>query len=144
MDAFAIRLQAALADADATSHVWYLLPNHYHCLVTISDLRLLTKQIGRLHGGTSFDWNAEDGQDGARHCWHRASDRAMRGERHFWATVNYVHHNPVRHGYVKKWQDWPWSSSHAYVTEMGREKAEEIWKGYPVDRYGDGWDDPAM
>ena len=143
MDDFAGKLLETLAEAAVTLHAWCVLPNHYHVLVTASDLRELTRRLGKLHGGTSFDWNKQDEMPG-RCCWHRASDRAMRGEGHFWATVNYVHNNPVRHGYVKKWQDWPWSSAHAYIAEMERTKVEEIWKGFPVDKYGDGWDDPGL
>jgi putative transposase len=143
MDEFTHRLQAAFAEAAATVHVWCILPNHYHALVTVSDLRGLTTRLGKLHGSVSFDWNKQDDARG-RHCWHRASDRAMRGEGHFWATINYIHHNPVRHGYVKKWQDWPWSSVHSFMAELGRAKAEEIWKAYPVLEYGKGWDDPKL
>jgi putative transposase len=143
MDEFTGKLLRSLADSGVTLHVWCILPNHYHALVTASDLRKLTKHLGRLHGGTSFTWNKEDARRG-RHCWHRASDRAMRGEGHFWATVNYVHHNPVRHGYVKKWQDWPWSSVHAYMDEVGRQKVEDVWKAYPILKYGEGWDDPGL
>ena len=38
----------------------------------------------------------------------RIVERAMRSDRHFWATLNYAHHNPVHHGYVARWTDWPW------------------------------------
>jgi putative transposase len=43
----------------------------------------------------------------------------MKSERHFWVTLNYVHHNPVHHGYVKRWLDWPWSSARQYLAETG-------------------------
>jgi putative transposase len=72
--------------------------------------------------------------------FHRAAERAMRSERHFWATVNYVHHNPVYHGYARLWTDWPWSSARDYLREVGREEAERIWCDYPVRDYGKGWD----
>jgi len=56
----------------------------------------------------------------------------MKSDRHFWATLNYVHHNPVHHSYVQLWQDWPFSSVAAFLTEMGRERAAELWKAYPI------------
>ena len=65
----------------------------------------------------------------------------MRSDRHFWATLNYVHHNPVHHGYVEHWQDWPFSSAPEYLAEMGRAEAERLWLEYPVLDYGKGWDD---
>ena len=76
--------------------------------------------------------------------WHGVADRAMRDTSHFWATLNYIHHNPVRHGYAESWHDWPWSSASSYLEEVGRSQAESIWKSYPVLDYGKGWDDPEM
>jgi putative transposase len=143
MDEFTRRIQATFSDAAVVLHAWCILPNHYHALVTASDLEGLMTHLGKLHGRISFAWNKQEGVQG-RHCWHRASDRAMRGERHFWATVNYIHHNPVRHGYVRRWQDWPWSSVRSYMAEVGREEVESNWEEYPVLKYGDGWDDPDL
>lgn len=40
---------------------------------------------------------------------------------HHWATVNYLHYNPVKHGYVDRMTEWPWSSIHRYVEEEGKE-----------------------
>jgi len=64
----------------------------------------------------------------------------MRSERHLWATVNYVHNNPVHHRYVKLWTDWPWSSAREYLREMGRMEAERVWRDYPIRNYGKDWD----
>jgi len=76
-----------------------------------------------------------------RCVWRRCSDRGIRSERHFWATMNYVHHNPVKHGYARRWQDWPYSSAGAFLGAVGRKRAEEIWKEYPLLEYGKGWDE---
>ncbi|MEZ5386200.1 MAG: hypothetical protein R3F13_11860 [Prosthecobacter sp.] len=143
MDEFASLLWQAFEDATAIIHAWCLLPNHYHVLATIPDLPALVARLGKLHGSTSFTWNGEDNARG-RQCWHRATDRAMRSEEHFWATVNYIHHNPVRHGYVSKWQDWPWSSAREYLAETGPDEAARIWKAFPVLDYGAGWDDARL
>jgi putative transposase len=61
-------------------------------------------------------------------------------ERHFCSTLNYVHHNPVHHGYVEHWQDWPWSSAAKFLQHIGREGAKEIWDKYPILDYGKKWD----
>jgi len=68
----------------------------------------------------------------------------MQSDGHFWASMNYVHNNPVRHGYCKRWEDWPFSSAATFLNEAGREEAARIWKTYPVLDYGKGWDDPGM
>ncbi len=84
--------------------------------------------------------NAEDHARG-RQVWCRCQDRIMRSERHFYTSINYIHNNPVKHGYVKKWQEWPWSSVHWYLQEKTRDWLLDLWRQYPVLDYGKGWDD---
>ena len=80
----------------------------------------------------------------ADHVIFRAVERVMRSAGHFWATLNYVHHNPVRHGFVERWTDWPWSSAAEYLEQMGRVEAERVWKEYPIRDYGKKWDDAGI
>jgi len=122
---------------------WILLPNHYHLLVHAQDLRGLLGALGRLHGRTSYRWNAEEGLRG-RHVWHRATETSMKSERHFFATLNYVLHNAVRHGYVERWQDWPYSSGAQYLAAVGRDEAIRHWLAYPIHDYGKDWDPPEL
>jgi putative transposase len=68
----------------------------------------------------------------------------MRSEAHFWSTMNYIHHNPVRHHYVKSWLEWPFSSAHAFLESVGRKEAAALWQMYPVGNYGAGWDEPEL
>jgi len=77
-------------------------------------------------------------------CGMVVQKRAIRSERHFGATMNYVHHNPVHHGYCRQWQDWPFSSASAFLQSVGKEEAARIWNAYPILEYGKGWDDPEM
>ena len=100
-----------------------MLPNHYHLLVDSLDILALLEMHGHLHGRTSFRWNGEDARRG-RQVWHRTAETAMKSERHFWASLNYVLHNAVRHGYVKRWQDWPYGNAAEYLEDVGRDLAE--------------------
>ena len=68
----------------------------------------------------------------------------MKSERHFWATLNYVHHNPVHHRYVAHWQDWPFSSAADYLESSGRAAAARVWRDFPVLDYGKDWDPAGM
>src|SRR5215475_7935649 len=90
-----------------TLYAWCILPNHYHLLLRTDRLTEFRKQLGKFHGRTSFKWNVEDSKRG-RKVWRNCLDRGIKSHRHFWATMNYIHNNPVHHGYVKRWQDWPW------------------------------------
>jgi putative transposase len=140
---FSATLLEGFARAGARVHAWCVLPNHYHALIeTPVILDVLTK-LGRMHGRQSFEWNGEESARG-RQVWCGAAERYMRNDRHFWATLNYVHHNPVHHGYAARWQDWPFSSAAEYLASVGREVAEKTWKDYPVGDYGRGWDDATL
>lgn len=119
---------------------WCVLPNHYHVLVRCTDVKNTCRTLGKLHGSTSFRWNGDENTRG-RKVWHSLTDRAMRNGDHFWSTVNYIHHNPVKHGYADRWENWPFSSAADYLEEMGRDAAAEIWKRFPVLDYGKDWDD---
>jgi putative transposase len=122
---------------------WVILPNHYHFLAHVPDITRLLKNLGELHGRNSFHWNGEDSERG-RHVWHRAAETAIKSERHFWATLNYVLNNAVRHRYAKRWQDWPYSNAAQYLAEVGHEVAAARWREYPVLNYGDDWDPPDL
>ncbi|MBK8091916.1 MAG: transposase [Verrucomicrobiaceae bacterium] len=140
MGTFSVDLLRTLDEAGAETHAWCVLPNHYHLLVDVPDLKQVMSALGQLHGRCSFAWNGEDGQRG-RKVWCAPADREIRGDAHFWATLNYIHHNPVKHGWAKGWQDWPYSSASDYLAAVGREEAVRVWKSYPVLDYGAGWDD---
>jgi len=118
---------------------WCILTNHYHILLRTEQIKALRKALGKLHGRTSRFWNQEDDKPG-RKVWFNLFDRDMRSQRHMWASMNYIHNNAVHHGYVQRWQDWPYSSANQFLEEVGREKAAEIWKEYPILDYGKGWD----
>ena len=143
MDNFAGDLLAVLAGHANQTFAWCVLPNHYHALVEAEDIKRLDYQLGRLHGRTSHAWNAEE-QTHGRKVFFRAVERAMHSDRHYWATLNYVHHNPVRHRYVERWTDWPWSSAAEYLAQTGESEAKRVWREYPLYEYGKNWDDPEM
>jgi putative transposase len=119
---------------------WCVLPNHYHILVRTDNILLLLKELGKLHGLKSYQWNKEENSRG-RQAWHNCMERSIKGDAHKFATINYIHNNPVHHKYVEKWQDWPFSSAIKFIEQIGRTNAEKIWREYPVKDYGKGWDD---
>jgi len=110
---------------------WCILPNHYHVLLRTDRIDELLKQLGKVHGSSSYRWNGEDDTRG-RKVWYKSVERSMRSERHFKASLNYILNNPVKHGYVSKWQDWPYSNAAEYLEKVGRREATKIWKEYPV------------
>ena len=119
---------------------WVILPNHYHLLAYVTNFDLLGDLFRAVHGPASRDWNLEERTPG-RKVWYRFSDRAIRSERHYWTTVNYIHYNPIKHGWVTSPYDWVESSVHWYREEHGSAWLQELWRSHPVRDYGRGWDD---
>ena len=136
---FRDQLLQILIDYSSFVWAWCILPNHYHVLLQTEQMKMLREQLGKLHGRTSYAWNKEEGQKG-RKVWHNCFERKMRSKRHYYATLNYVLNNAVHHGYVDKWEDWPWYNAAEYLQIVGRSKALEIWNEYPVLDYGSKWD----
>ena len=140
---FATALCDLIAECCSQLFAWVVLPNHYHFLAQIDDLKLLFSELGMLHGRTSYEWNRDESTQG-RQVWCKAAETVMKSDGHFFATLNYVLNNPVHHGYCKKWLDWPYSSANDYLENLGREKALQIWQSYPLYNFGQAWDPPEL
>jgi putative transposase len=119
---------------------WVVLPNHYHLLANVTSFDALGGLFRRVHGPTSRHWNQEDDRPGRR-VWYRFTDRAIRSPRHYATTLNYIHYNPVKHGWAKSPYDWQESSVYWYLEHLGRDGLPDAWVRYPVRDYGRGWDD---
>jgi putative transposase len=136
---FESELLQNLKEQSADCAAWVIISNHYHALVKIDDIKQFTRKLGQLHGRTSLEMNREDSTPG-RQVWYRCQDRCMRSEAHYYATINYIHNNPVKHGHVKRWSDWAYSSFHWYLENKGRDWLINLWRQYPILDYGAKWD----
>lgn len=143
MSAFEAELLTIFEEQSDHVYAWCVLPNHYHVLIKAEDVETTMSKIGKLHGRTAYYWNGEEKTRG-RKVWFNGIERAIRSERHFWATMNYVLHQPVHHGYSAKWQEWPYSNAMEYLKSVGEKRAREIWREYPIDDYGKDWDKRDM
>ena len=133
-------LQAMVADYGLQLAAWVTLDNHYHLLVKSRAGAELARFFQRLHGRTSFDLNGLEHARG-RQVWHNYWDTCIRAEADYWTRFNYVHHNPVKHGYVVRTADWPHSSYHHYVEHKGEDWLEDAFQQYPVLDFTDPEDD---
>jgi putative transposase len=143
MSEFSSSLLKVCENNGTRTYSWVVLPNHYHVLLSTTDVHSLLRSLGQFHGRTSFAWNGEDNKRG-RQIWCRAAETGIRSERHFWATHLYVLNNPVKHRYVPRWQEWPFSSAAEWLGEIGRERAVAMWREFPIDDYGADWDPPEL
>jgi len=139
---FQKRLLLAFQEIEALIVAWVILANHYHILACVNSLEDVSAALKQLHGSTSFEWNLADGLQGKRKIWYKFSDRMIRGDAHYYRAMNYIHYNPVKHGYADNAYEWQWSSLSLYYEDQGRDWLREKWKTYPpATEYGKEWDD---
>jgi putative transposase len=117
----------------AELHGWVLLDNHYHILIKLQDAFLLPRLIQTIHSKSAITINNIDGQRG-RKVWYDYWDECIRDQKDFYTKLNYIHLNPVKHGYVDDPAKYPFSSYHPYFSEKGEDKIRILMSSYPVDK----------
>lgn len=132
----------ALVRRGIEMRAWVVLPNHYHVLVRTPSFDSISRALRFVHGTLARTWNLQDGLPG-RQVWYRFTDRAIRSPAHYYTTLNYLHYNPVKHGWAKSPYEWVQSSVFWYLEHEGREWLQDLWVTYPLRGYGRGWDEFA-
>jgi putative transposase len=130
------QLKALVAEFKLILAAWVVLDNHTHVLIKSHVGAELNRFIGRWHGRSSFDLNTRDNERG-RQVWHNFWDTCIRSEADYWTHFNYIHYNPVKHGYVKHLEDWPFSSYRHYLVHRGEAWLLDALERYPVIDFTD-------
>lgn len=102
---------------------WVVLPEHLHCIWTLppgdSDFstrwNLLKGNFSRsVEKGERISCSRAKRRE--RGLWQRRFwEHLIRNQEDFNRHIDYIHWNPVKHGWVNRVSDWPHSSFHAYV-----------------------------
>jgi putative transposase len=105
-----------------------LLPEHLHAIWSLpsGDTRYSTRW-GWIKKEFTKEWLALGGieqpvsagreHEGRRGVWQRRFwEHTLESEDDFERHFDYIHYDPVKHGYVRCPRDWPWSSFHLWVT----------------------------
>lgn len=124
-------LNEIIAPLSIKLYAWTINLNHYHSLIYLSSDRDLSRFVQTLHGKSSFLINKLAKIRGRR-IWVNYWDRCIRSEKDFFTRLNYIHYNPVKHGYVKETASYPWSSYHFYLEKYGLEWLADCWSKYPI------------
>jgi len=88
-----------------------VLPDHVHCIWTLPEgdndfstrWRLIKSYFTKRCRSEEAIWQ--------KRFW----EHQIRDDEDFARHVEYIHYNPVRHGYVESPLEWPHSSFHAFV-----------------------------
>jgi putative transposase len=90
---------------------WAILTNHYPFIArSPADPATLKKLLGKLHMKSAQHVNSLDNRTGEK-VWFQYWDSHLTFERSYLARLNYVHHNPAKHGVVRDSAQYPWCSA---------------------------------
>jgi len=141
LDSLRLAFRSTLQERPFVIDAMVVLPEHLHTVWTLPDedddypgrwrriktvfTRILVKQ------GIKVSRNAR----GEYGLWQsRYWEHTIRDETDFNRCVDYIHFNPVKHGWVKRVRDWPYSTFHRFV---GRGIYPPDWGGGDVEK-GEG------
>jgi putative transposase len=105
---------------------WVVLPDHLHAVWTLpqgdddyATRRMLIKAgFSRALSSSVEAVSASRARKGERGVWQRRYwEHLVRDAGDFRRHVDYVHINPVKHGYVDRPAAWAWSSIHGYIRD---------------------------
>ncbi|MDO8136573.1 MAG: transposase [Candidatus Brocadiales bacterium] len=106
---------------------WVLLPDHVHCIWTLprddNNFSIRWQLIKRRFTIRYKKFkneiraiNESHKKRGEKVVWQRRFwEHLIRDERDFERHCDYIHYNPVKHGYVTAPKDWEFSTFHSFV-----------------------------
>ncbi len=130
----------------ARTYSYCLMPNHFHLLVKIRseeelfavfskfqtsidpDLegfqnlqgltieRKISKQFSNLFNSYTKSYNKYFNRRGALFC-HNFKRKHIDKDNYFSSVIQYIHRNPVHHGFCSEIKDWKWTSYHALLCD---------------------------
>jgi len=113
-------------------HAWVIMENHFHAIVSapeipavLADLKKFTaRRLLEQIGGEGRDWLLHLLEEGrARHKTRSRSQvwqegfhpQAILDDAMMVQKLDYLHHNPVRRGWVASPEHWRYSSAHEWL-----------------------------
>lgn len=104
---------------------WVVLPDHLHCIVELpaddSDYAmrwmLIKQTFAKAIPKTEYRNDARVRRE-ERGIWQRRYwEHVIRDDDDWRGHLDYIHYNPVKHGYVQRVCDWPYSSFHRFARQ---------------------------
>ena len=139
----------------AKTYAYCLMPNHFHLLVkirseegiaitfpkirTLEKLEILeklefdkfiSKQFANLFSSYTQSYNIVFRRKGSLFI-KNFQRKPVKSEAYFTSLVQYIHRNPLHHGFCDKIEDWNWSSYHSLLcTKRTLLKRDELMDWY--------------
>ena len=112
---------------------WACFANHYHFVGhALENAESLKPFLIKLHAETAGIVNEADHLSG-RQVWHNFWETEITFEKSYFARLNYVHQNPVKHGLVPVANQYPWCSARWFEATATRAQVQTIY-GFKIDQ----------
>ncbi len=108
---------------------WVLLPDHLHCIWTLPEgddnysarWAIIKRYVSKCYTANNSDGcrlNKSRTRRRESGLWQRRFwEHLIRDREDFNRHLDYIHWNPVKHGYAATVREWPYSSFHRYVKQ---------------------------
>jgi putative transposase len=118
-------MRSVRAERPFTIDAIVILPDHLHCIWALpcddADYSMrwreiksrFTRRVPAVECRTKGRINKRERGIWQRRFWEHTLRDPIDVERH----VDYIHYNPVKHGYIQRVLDWPYSSFHRFVKQ---------------------------
>jgi len=116
---------------------WAVFPNHYHMVAHSPEgaqdgAESLRNFLADFHQNGASWVNQLDGQPG-RTVWHNYWETRLSYEKSYFARLNYVHQNAVKHGLVRVANQYRWCSAGWFERTATPAMVKTIY-GFKTDR----------
>ncbi|HRD69290.1 MAG TPA: transposase [Legionella sp.] len=102
-----------------------ILADHFHIMLSLPEgdfnyslrIRLIKSLFSMQLAREEYIGHSRK-KKGERGIWQRRFwEHLIRDHKDYDNHLNYIHYNPVKHGYVQDATDWPYSSIHRFIKE---------------------------
>ncbi len=113
---------------------WVILDNHIHLMADApKNAKTLRNVLNNFHKFTA-NWLSRNCIVKQREKYfHNYWDKCISYQKSYYARVNYIWHNPVKHGYVTTPDNWKFGSYFYRLEDQGND-IEEVKELYPIDK----------
>src|SRR3954467_1709983 len=123
-----------LGEAGWSLEAWAVFSNHYHFVAhsPVDGASSLSAMLGVLHTRTARWVNRNDAAPN-RQVWHNYWETRLSYERSYFARLNYVHQNAVKHGLVPIANQYRWCSAGWFERTARPAQVKTIY-GFKTDK----------
>lgn len=131
----------------ADTFAYCLMPNHFHFLVRIKAItnlqgiqtlerlqksKYISQQFSNFFNAYTQAFNKQNNRKGSLFI-PRFNRKKITSQEYLINTVNYIHQNPITHGYVKELNEWSYSSFKIFLSN----KKTNICRNEVLDWFND-------